>query len=111
MFIKYIMQRTSQIKKMNHVLIGIGIVFSIILSKLFYEQIFNHENILDRAMNLWQRDFHISGKRGTIYTSDMEAIALNMNSTSIVVVPLMIKDKEKTALILSEILECDYESL
>ena len=111
MFIKYIMQRTSQIKKMNHVLIGIGIIFSIILSKLFYEQIFNHENILDRAMNLWQRDFHISGKRGTIYTSDMEAIALNMNSTSIVVVPLMIKDKEKTALILSEILECDYESL
>ena len=111
MNIKLNMQRNSQIKKMNHVLIGIGLIFSIIIGKLFYEQIFNYENILNKAMNLWQRDFHLSGQRGTIYTSDMEAVAVNMNSTSIVVVPLMIKDKENTALLLSEILECNYSSL
>ena len=96
---------------MNHVLISIGIIFGVIVSKLFYEQVFNYENILEKAMDLWQRDFHISGKRGTIYTSDMSAIALNVTSTSVVVVPMMIKDKPKAALLLSEILKCDYDQL
>ena len=87
------------------------ILFLCITFKLLYEQFFNHEYILKRAENLWQRDFKISGKRGTIYTKDEEVLAINMPSTSVVVVPLMIKDYEKTANILSDILECDKEQL
>ena len=53
------MQRNSQIKKMNHVLIGIGLIFSIIVGKLFYEQIFNYENILNKAINRLDRELDI----------------------------------------------------
>lgn len=105
------MQKGTQIKKMKIVLYAFCVLFLLITFKLFYEQFFNHETILERAENLWQRDFKISGKRGTIYTKDEEVLAINMPSTSVVVVPLMIKDYEKTASILSDILECDKEQL
>lgn len=105
------MQKGTQIKKMKVVLYAFCILFLCITFKLLYEQFFNHEYILERAENLWQRDFKISGKRGTIYTKDEEVLAINMPSTSVVVVPLMIKDYEKTASILSKILECDEQTL
>lgn len=105
------MQRATQIKKMRIVGIGIAVIFSMITGKLLYEQLFNHQTILERAQNLWQRDFKISGKRGTIYTKDEVALAINMPSTSVVVVPLMIKDAPKVAKRLSQILECDEEAL
>lgn len=105
------MQKGTQLKKMKVVLYAFCILFLCITFKLFYEQFFNHEMILEKAQNLWQRDFKISGKRGTIYTKDEEVMAINMPSTSVVVVPLMIKDYEKTANILSGILECDEQQL
>mgnify|MGYP003301860662 CR=1 FL=1 len=105
------MQKGTQLKKMKVVLYAFCILFLCITFKLLYEQFFNHEYILERAENLWQRDFKISGKRGTIYTKDEEVLAINMPSTSVVVVPLMIKDYEKTASILSNILECDEQAL
>lgn len=105
------MQRATQIKKMKHVYIGAGVIFLVILFKLMFEQLWNHETILERAQNLWQRDFKISGKRGTIYTKDEMTLAINMPSTSVVVVPLMIEDAKKSAKVLSEILECDEDEL
>ena len=105
------MQKGTQLKKMKVVLYAFCVLFLLITFKLLYEQFFNHEYILERAENLWQRDFKISGKRGTIYTKDEEVLAINMPSTSVVVVPLMIKDYEKTANILSNILECDEQAL
>ena len=59
------MQKGTQLKKMKVVLYAFCILFLCITFKLLYEQFFNHEYILDRAENLWQRDFKISGKRGT----------------------------------------------
>lgn len=105
------MLRENQQKRMNQVLIAVICIFTIIGIKLTIEQLFHHEKILERAENLWQRDFKISGKRGTIYTSDHVAVALDMPSVSVVAVPLMIKDAVKTAKILSEILECDEKAL
>lgn len=105
------MQREINRKRMKIVLVGIGCVFSLICFKLMVEQLFHHETILERAQNLWQRDFKISGKRGTIYTSDMKELALNMPSTSVMAVPLMIKDSENTSKVLSAILECDEKIL
>lgn len=105
------MQYETNLKRMKFGFIFFGIIFLGIAGKLTFEQIFHHEVILERALNLWQRDFKISGKRGTIYTSDLEAVALDMPSTSVVVVPLMIQEPEKTARILSEILACDEMKL
>ncbi|MGN1344638.1 MAG: peptidoglycan D,D-transpeptidase FtsI family protein, partial [Traorella sp.] len=105
------MQRITQIDNMKKVLIGVSVLFFIISGKLVYEQGFHHEAILEKAENLWQRDFRISGRRGSIYSSDQVVLASNIASCSVVVVPLMIKDATSTAAILSAILECDEEML
>lgn len=96
---------------MKIVLVGVGCIFACIGVKLGAEQLFHHEIILEKAENLWQRDFEITGKRGTIYTSDLKALAVNMPSSSVIAVPLMIKDAQATADRLSEILKCDREEL
>lgn len=105
------MQKEMNLKRMRMVRVIIGLVFLLICFKLMYEQLFHHATILERAENLWQRDFKISGKRGTIYSSDQEVLAINMPSTSVMAVPLMIKDAPRTAKILSEILACDEADL
>lgn len=109
--IKYTMQRQTILKRMNFVCIFIGVLFGCITGKLFVEQVIHHSSILNKAQNLWQRDFKISGNRGIIYTSDMVAIASDIPSTSVIVVPLMIKNYEKCANILSSILKCDEKAL
>ena len=105
------MRKGTQLKKNRIVLTVFCVIFLMITFKLFFEQFINYDEILEKAENLWQRDFKISGKRGTIYTKDEEVLAINMPSTSVVVVPLMIEDYEKCASILSEILECDEDEL
>ena len=50
-------------------------VFACILSKLGYEQIIHHDAILERALNSWQRDFSVSGTRGSILSSDGKILA------------------------------------
>lgn len=105
------MQHQTNLKKMKIALILMGIIFLLIGVKLAAEQILNQSFILEKAKNLWQRDFKIAGTRGTIYTSDHMKVALDMPTTSVVTVPLMIKEKEHTASVLGEILECDPEIL
>ena len=87
------------------------IVFACILSKLGYEQIIHHDAILERALNSWQRDFSVSGTRGSILSSDGKILAQDMPATSVVVVPAQINNAAETAKKLAEILECEESAL
>lgn len=40
------------------------VLFGCILSKLGYEQIINQGSIVDKAKDLWQRDFKLAGNPG-----------------------------------------------
>lgn len=86
-------------------------VFACILSKLGYEQIIHHDAILERALNSWQRDFSVSGTRGSILSSDGKILAQDMPATSVVVVPAQINNAAETAKKLAEILECEESAL
>lgn len=116
LFISYNQLRCT-VNKENHrrrivqVFIITCLLFLAITGKLTYEQIFHHDIIMTKAKNLWQRDFKISGQRGTIYSSDGEALAYDLPTSSVVVVPSQIEDQQKTALFLSEVLNCDYNML
>lgn len=87
------------------------LIFACILSKLGYEQIIHHDAILERAMNLWQRDFAVAGTRGSILSSDGTVLAQDMPATSVVVVPAQLEDPKETARQLAEILQADEEVL
>lgn len=98
-------------KRVYIVMIGFSLIFVAILGKLFYEQIYNHTNILEKAQNLWERDFHISGIRGSILTRDNEVLAQDVPSTSLVVVPSQLEDPKTCAKELSAILGMDEKEL
>ncbi len=102
-------------KRMKTTFILFLVVFVLILAKLFYEQIINHENILAKAEDLWERDFNISGTRGSILDANLEPLAYDVASTSLVVVPSLIEEPEVLAKQMATIIEGDeaniYEQL
>lgn len=98
-------------KRMTIVFYCSVLLFAAIIVKLGAEQIFHHEKIVNKAKDLWQRDFKLAGERGGIYSKDGEALAIDVPSTSVIVVPAMIQDVSGSAQILAEILECDASQL
>lgn len=82
-------------------------IFCCILGKLGYEQIFHHEDIMEKALSLWEREFTIAGLRGSILDKNGNVLAHDIPSTSVMVVPAQIKDPDATAEKLSEILDAD----
>lgn len=82
-------------------------IFCCILGKLGYEQIFHHEDIMEKALSLWEREFTIAGLRGSILDKNGNVLAHDIPSTSVMVVPAQIKDPDATAEKLSEILGAD----
>lgn len=85
--------------------------FIAIFFKLFYEQIIHQDITLNKAYNLWQREFHLPSRRGLILDCHGKVLAHDLASTSLVVVPSQIKDKQACAIKLAPILNCDYEWL
>lgn len=82
-------------------------IFCCILGKLGYEQIFHHEDIMEKALSLWEREFTIAGLRGSILDKNGNVLAHDIPSTSVMVVPAQIKNPDATAEKLSEILGAD----
>lgn len=102
-------------KRIKIIFICCSCIFALILGKLGYEQIFHHEEIMEKALNLWERDFTVAGLRGSILDVNGEVLAHDIPSTSIMVVPAQIIDAQDTAKKLAEILEADetkiYETI
>lgn len=90
-------------------------IFSLILGKLAYEQIIHHDEILEKALNLWERDFTVAGLRGSILDKNGTILAHDIPSTSVMVVPAQIENAKETAHQLAEVLEADetkiYETI
>ena len=98
-------------KRVTHILIFIAIIFCLIISKLVYIQIIDRDFYLDKANDLWQRDFKVSGSRGNILDSKGNYLANNIYLSSVIVAPKEIKDKQMCADVLSQILEMDKGAL
>ena len=86
-------------------------IFALILGKLGYEQIFHHDEIMEKAMNLWERDFTVAGLRGSILDKNGNVLAHDIPSTSIMVVPAQIVDAHSTAQKLAEVLGADEDKI
>lgn len=98
-------------KRIMTIFICCSCIFALILGKLGYEQIFHHDEIMEKAMNLWERDFTIAGLRGSILDKNGNILAHDIPSTSIMVVPAQIIDAEATAKKLADVLEADEKKI
>ena len=85
--------------------------FILIIFKVFYIQVFDYQKLKTKASDLWNRNLIIGANRGRIITSDNIAIADNLTTVSLVVIPNQIKDKEKVIHDLAEILNVSEDKI
>ena len=93
--------------RIKYSIIIILLMFSLLIGRLLYVQIFNNEVYIDRAYDLWTRNIVVNSRRGNIYDRNNKLIVGNTLSPTISIIPNQIKNKEKTAGIIADILGID----
>ena len=83
----------------------------IIVMRVFYIQVFEYDRLSSLAESLWSRKLPIGADRGEIYDRNGNVLATNLTTTSLVLIPNQITNKEEVACSLSDILGSDYEDM
>ena len=96
---------------MKIALLIITFVFIVIIARVFYIQVIDYKKLNKYASNLWSRNLPIKADRGLIYDRNGVVLADNVTTTSLVLIPNQIKDKEGTTQKLAEILGVSYEDM
>lgn len=91
--------------------IVIILLFILIIGRIFFIQVIDYKKLNSLANDLWSRNLPIGADRGLITDRNGVVLAENITTTSLVVVPNQIIDKESTAKKLSEILNTNYDDM
>ena len=94
-------------KRERIVLLVVILCFVVIIAKVFYIQVIDYDKLSNLANSLWSRNLPIEADRGKIYTSDGTVIADNLTTVSLVFIPNQVKEKEKVAVEIANILGVD----
>lgn len=97
--------------RIRYIFLIVIIILIIAIGRVFYIQVFAYEKLSNLAESLWSRELPISADRGEIIDRNGEVLATNITTTSLVVIPNQIEDKEDAAKKISEILNCSYEDM
>ena len=97
--------------RIRYVFLVVAIVLIIAIAKVFYIQVFAYDKLSTLAESLWSRELPISADRGEIVDRNGTLLATNITTTSLVVIPNQIVDKEDAAKKLSDILGSDYDDM
>ena len=92
-------------------LIAVIMMFIILILKVFYIQVFDYNKLSKLSNDLWSRNLPIEADRGIIYDRNGIVLADNVTTTSLVLIPNQIKDKELVTKKLSEILNVSYDTM
>lgn len=87
------------------------ILFVFIILRVFYIQIFDYKKLNSFASSIWSRSLPLEADRGLILDRNGVVLADNLTTTSLVLVPGQIKDKEKTTKALAEVLGTSYDDM
>lgn len=93
------------------VLVIVIILFCFIVFRVFYIQVFSYDKLSNLANDLWSRNLPLKADRGLILDRNGVVLADNITTTSLVLVPNQIEDKEKVSQVLSEILGVTKEEM
>lgn len=93
------------------VMLIIFLFLTLVIGKVFYIQVFSYNKLNKYANSLWSRNLPIEANRGKIYDRNGIVLADNVTTTSLVLIPNQIEDKEKTTTLLAEILNVSYEDM
>ena len=83
-------------KRIKITLLIILFIFIVIILRVFYIQVIDYQKLNKKASDLWSRNLPIKADRGIIYDRNGVILADNATTTSLVVIPNQIKNKEET---------------
>ena len=83
----------------------------LIIFKVFYIQVIDYDRLNKYASGLWSRNLPIEANRGLIYDRNGVVLADNLTTTSLVLIPNQIIDKEMTSSKLSKILDVSIDEM
>ena len=93
------------------VFIILFLLLLLVIFRVFYIQVFDYKKLSEFANDLWSRDLPIEADRGLILDRNGKVLADNLTTTSLVLIPNQIKDKESTTRKLSNILNISYDDM
>lgn len=95
-------------KRMYYVFLAVMLILFVMVVRVFYIQVFKYNKLSSLANGLWNRNLPILADRGLITDRNGEILADNITTTSLVVIPNQIKNKEEVAKNIASILNVDY---
>lgn len=98
-------------KRISVVLIVVIALFLLIIFKVGYIQLVDYKKLNKLATSLWSRNLPIEASRGLISDRNGVVLANNVTTTSLVLIPNQIVDKEDTSKKLAEILGVTYDEM
>ena len=105
MFVKKIESRIKII------LLIFSLLLLLVVIRVFYVQVVEYKKLSSLASDLWSRNLPIEANRGLILDRNGKILADNLTTTSLVLVPNQIKNKEEVTKKLAEILNVSYEEM
>ncbi len=97
--------------RMRVVFLVVIVCLLLIIGRVFYIQVFSYNKLSSLAESLWSRELPISADRGEIRDRNGKVLATNITTTSLVVIPNQIVNKEEVSKSLAEILGVSYEEM
>ena len=87
------------------------LLFIFIVARVIYIQLFEYNKLTTLANDLWSRNLPLAADRGLILDRNGVVLADNITTTSLVLIPSQIKNKEEVSKNLAEILGVTKEEM
>lgn len=97
--------------KIRLVLVVFVMMFLVIVLRVMYIELVEYDKLSSLANDLWSRDLPIQGDRGLILDRNGVVLADNITTTSLVLIPNQIKDKDLVSETLANILSVSKEEM
>lgn len=98
-------------KRVKIILLIFLIILICILIKIFYLQVIKQNKLKELSDKLYSRELPIASDRGDIVDRNGKILATSITTSSLIVVPNQIKDKEKVSKDLASILNVEYDDI
>jgi len=97
--------------KIRLIMVLFIVMLVVIVLRVMYIELFEYDKLSSLANDLWSRDLPIEGDRGLIMDRNGVVLADNITTTSLVLIPNQIEDKDKVSSDLAKILGVTKEEM
>lgn len=100
-----------QNSRIRLVFVLVVLMFILVVVRVFYIQVVEYEKLNSLASSLWSRNLPVQADRGKILDRNGKVIAGNETTSTLVLIPNQIKNKEEVAKNLASVLGVSYEEM